>query len=87
MVIPSFAIGRTQELLYFLRNIVASGLLKQYQDFRVYVDSPLAIEATQIYAKSFEGNYDKEAMDLINNGINPLSFPGLKLSVTSEESK
>lgn len=45
VVIPSFAVGRTQELLYFIREIKEKRLLPQYQGFEVYVDSPLAIEA------------------------------------------
>jgi len=87
VVIPSFAVGRTQELLYFLRDIVNNKLIEGYDGFSVYVDSPLAVEATNIYSKSVEDYYDEEAMGLINKGINPLNFPGLKLSITSDESK
>jgi len=84
VVIPSFAVGRTQELLYFIRQIKQDKLLN---DFDVYVDSPLAIEATNIYSKNYADCFDEEAMELINKGINPISFLGLKLSVESEESK
>ena len=87
VVIPSFAVGRTQELLYFLREIVKDRTLKGLPEFSVYVDSPLAIEATNIFNKTVEGYYDKEAMSLVNQGINPISFPGLKLAITSDESK
>ena len=51
VVIPSFAVGRTQELLYFIREIKENNLLPEYQNFEVYVDSPLAIEATNVFQK------------------------------------
>ena len=54
-MIPSFAVGRTQELLYFIREIKEKGLLKEYQDFEVYLDSPLAIEATRVFTKNMQG--------------------------------
>lgn len=50
VIIPSFAVGRTQELLYFLREIKHQGLVKSFPSFQVCVDSPLAAEATRIYA-------------------------------------
>lgn len=87
LVIPSFAIGRTQVLLYFIRKIKEDRLIHGHNDFKVYVDSPLAIEATQIFEKNMNGYFDKEAMELINKGINPIKFPGLKTAITSEESK
>ena len=49
VVIPSFAVGRTQEMLYFIREIKERGLVTGHGDFPVYVDSPLAIEATNIF--------------------------------------
>lgn len=87
LVIPSFAIGRTQVLLYFIRKIKEEGLVKRHENFKVYVDSPLAIEATNIYEKNMFGYFDKEAMELIQAGVNPLMFKGLKTAITSEESK
>jgi metallo-beta-lactamase family protein len=87
VVIPSFAIGRTQVLLYYIRKIKEDRLVKGHGNFNVYVDSPLAIEATQIFEKNMTGYFDKEALDLIEKGIDPISFPGLKVSITSEESK
>lgn len=87
VVIPSFAVGRTQEILYFIRKIKADGLVTTYPKFEVYVDSPLAVEATGIFQKNVFDCYDEEAMELVNKGINPLAFPGLKLSITSDESK
>lgn len=87
VVIPSFAVGRTQELLYFIREIKTKNLLPEYTDFEVYVDSPLAIEATNVFNRNVESCFDEEAMELVNQGINPIAFPGLKTSVTSDESK
>ncbi|WP_337811169.1 MBL fold metallo-hydrolase [Enterocloster sp.] len=87
LVIPAFAVGRTQEILYFMRKIKDEKLIKGHDDFEVYVDSPLAVEATQVFTKNFMECYDEEAMDLVNRGINPIGFPGLKLSITSEDSK
>lgn len=87
VVIPSFAVGRTQELLYFLRKIKAEGLIKRHRDFPVYVDSPLAVEATGIFQKNKLECFDEDAMELVRNKINPITFPGLKLAITSDESK
>lgn len=87
VVIPSFAVGRTQELLYFLRQIKAGGLVKGHEAFPVYVDSPLAVEATGIFQKNEEDCFDEEAMALVRQGINPIAFPGLRLAITSDESK
>ena len=87
VVIPSFAIGRTQVLLYYLRKIKDERLIKGHGNFKVYVDSPLAVEATQIFRDYMTGYFDQDAMELVNKGINPLSFPGLTTSITSDESK
>lgn len=87
VVIPSFAVGRTQEMLYFLRQIKADRLVKGHEDFPVYVDSPLAVEATGIFQKNEFECFDEEAMELVKQGINPIAFLGLKLAITSEESK
>jgi metallo-beta-lactamase family protein len=87
VVIPSFAVGRTQVLLYYLRKIKADKLVQGHGNFKVYVDSPLAVEATQIFHEYMLGYFDQEAMELVNKGINPLSFPGLNTSITSDESK
>ena len=87
VVMPSFAVGRTQEMLYFLRKIKEDNLIKGHGNFEVYVDSPLAVEATNIFNKNIQSCFDEEAMELVRKGINPISFPGLKLTLTSEESK
>jgi metallo-beta-lactamase family protein len=87
VVIPSFAVGRTQEMLYFLRKIKVDRLVKGHEGFQVYVDSPLAVEATEIFQENRMACFDDDAMELVKEGINPISFSGLKLSITSEESK
>ena len=87
VVIPSFAVGRTQEMLYFFRQIKTERLLPEFPDFTVYVDSPLAVNATTVFQKNIYSCFDDEALALVNSGINPLQFPGLKLSVTSDDSK
>ena len=87
VVIPSFAVGRTQEMLYFIRQIKAEGLIHGHDNFKVFVDSPLANEATNIFGIHKYDCFDDEALELIRKGINPLSFPGLKISVTSEDSR
>lgn len=87
VVIPSFAVGRTQEMLYFLRKIKEQKLVINHADFPVYVDSPLAVEATGIFTHNEKSCFDEEAMALVHQGINPISFKGLRLSITSDESK
>ena len=85
VVIPSFAVGRTQELLYMLRRIKEQQLA--LTDFPVYLDSPLAIEATDIYKETLRGYFDEETNELLDRGINPVGFDGLHLTVTSDDSK
>ena len=87
LVIPSFAVGRTQELLYFIREIKEQGLVDADPDFQVYVDSPLAVEATEIFQENRMECFAGEALELVRDGINPISFTGLKLAITSEESR
>ena len=86
VVIPSFAVGRTQELLYYIRQIKEQNLIKGYGDFSVYVDSPLANEATAIFLQCDVKCLDEEARALVDSGINPLTFSGLKLAVSTDES-
>ena len=87
VVIPAFAVGRTQEILYFIRHIKEEGLVKGHDRFPVYVDSPLAVEATHVFKNNMTICYDEETRALVEQGINPIAFPGLYLSVTSEDSK
>jgi len=87
VVIPSFAVGRTQEMLYAIREIKQHGLVTGHDGFPVYVDSPLAVEATGIFLQSHESNFDDETLAVINQGVNPIWSEGVTLSVTADESK
>lgn len=87
LVIPAFSVGRTQEMLYFIRRIKTEGLLPEYPSFDVYVDSPLAVEATNIFNENVSDCFNDDALELIRQGINPIRFEGLKVSVTSDDSK
>lgn len=87
VVIPAFSVGRTQEMLFFLRRIKTDHLLPEYESFITYVDSPLAVEATNIFHKNVSDCFRETALELVNRGINPIAFPGLRTSVTSDESK
>lgn len=87
VVIPSFAVGRTQELLYFIREIKKEGLVTGHGNFPVYIDSPLAIEATRIFKDTDPDCFDEDTRALLAQGIDPIQFPGLQVSVTSDESR
>ncbi len=93
VVIPSFAVGRTQEILYELNKIKESNgdekFLKEYEKLmqaKVYVDSPLAISATEVFRENMN-LFDEETQAEMKKGDNPLEFPGLRFTVTAEESK
>ncbi len=87
VIIPSFAVGRTQEMLYFIRQIKSENLIKGHNGFPVYVDSPLANEATNIFMNNRESCYDEEALSFVRQGINPITFDGLIRTLTSEDSR
>ncbi len=93
VVIPSFAVGRTQEILYELNGIKEKKDDEQFQKnyeklmkAPVYVDSPLAISATEIFREN-ANLFDEETQALIQSGDNPLEFPGLQFTRTADESK
>ena len=86
LVIPAFAVGRTQVMLYFIRQIKALGLAEGCGNFPVYVDSPMAVEAIGVFEDNERECYDEEAAALLAEGVNPLAFPNLHLSITAEES-
>lgn len=85
VVIPSFAIERTQEILYIL-NMLKDSDDERLRNIPVYVDSPLAINATKIF-QSFLPYFDEEAQKFIKSGDNPFDFPNLIFTHTAEESK
>lgn len=93
VVIPSFAVGRTQEILYELNKLKEKTddeeFLKEYETLMkapVYVDSPLAISATEVFKDNTE-LFEEEIKQEILRGDNPLEFPGLKFAMTTDESK
>ena len=87
VVIPAFAVGRTQEILYFIRRIKQERLVHSVSDFPVYIDSPLASKATTIFCGDLQGYLDEEALALVRDGTDMFSFPGLRLTESLEESK
>lgn len=87
LVIPAFAVGRTQEMLYLIREVKNAHLVKGHGDFPVYVDSPLGVEATSIFLQCDRSCFDEKTQELLRSGVNPLMSPGLKISVSSDESK
>ena len=86
VIIPSFAVGRTQELLYFIREMKEQNLVKSVPNFTVVVDSPLAGEATRIFSGDLHGYLDEEAIAALKGGA-LFQFPGLTITESSEESR
>ena len=86
LVIPSFAVGRTQELLYFIRQIKEQGLVRCKPDFQVYVDSPLAGAATEIFSGDLVGYLDEDSIEQLQGGA-LFRFPGLNITESGEESR
>lgn len=82
VVIPSFAVGRTQEILYALNRYIDC---KELKNIKVFVDSPLASRATKIF-EDYSHHYDDEASKIINSGENPLEFEGLIFTDKAEDS-
>ena len=76
-----------KEMLYFIRKIKEDKLIKGHENFPVYVDSPLAVEATGIFLQCDQSCFDEETAALVRQGINPIWFDDICLSVTSDESK
>ena len=73
-------------MLYFIREIKERNLVTGHDGFKVYVDSPLAIEATKVFVANYMDCYDTAAMELVRQGINPLEFSGLTVAVTADDS-
>lgn len=93
VVIPSFAVGRTQEILYELNKLKEEKedeeFIRKYKILMktpVYVDSPLAISATEVFSDNMD-LFDEETKEEMAKGDNPLEFPGLQFTKTADESK
>ncbi len=87
VIIPAFAVGRTQEMLCFFREIRMRNLLPEWPDFPVYLDSPLATEATAVFLQCDTACLDDNARAIMREGENPIWFEGLNIIVSAEESK
>lgn len=93
VVIPSFAVGRTQEILYEINHLKDENKDEEFRrkydtlmKVPVYVDSPLAISATEVFKENMD-LFDEETQEEIMRGDNPLEFSGLQFTRTAEESK
>ncbi len=82
VMIPAFAVERTQEILYILAEFQRDGLLP---DMPVYLDSPLAIKATEIFRKN-KAYYDEEAGAIVDRGFDPFNMPNLTFTPSTQES-
>ena len=87
VVMPSFAVGRTQEMLYLFRHINNERQAAGKSVFPVYLDSPLANEATGVFLQCDPSYFDGEMRKLLNQGINPLMFESLHIAAGAEESR
>lgn len=83
LMIPTFAMERTQELLYHLHQLFMEGRIPRVP---VFIDSPLAIKLTAIY-KKHEDYFNSETAQIARSGDDILNFPGLRLTLTTEQSK
>ncbi|MDD4649923.1 MAG: MBL fold metallo-hydrolase [Desulfoplanes sp.] len=83
VIIPSFAVERSQEIIYSLHLLAKEGKLPP--DMPVYLDSPLAIRATKIF-RSYKHFFDADSQEIIQNGDDPLSLPNLRLTLSAKES-
>ena len=82
VIIPAFAVERTQEIIYLLGEFFRDGSLSEIP---IYLDSPLAIKATEIFRKN-KASYDKEAMAVVKEGFDPFAMPNLHYTPTTKES-
>ncbi len=83
VIIPAFAVERTQDIIYTLGQLIREGLIPSIP---VYIDSPLAISATEIFKKNFDC-FDRETEEILSQGGSPLDLPGMIYTRTTEESK
>lgn len=86
VILPTFAVGRTQEILYILNYYIDIEKRKRLKEIPIYLDSPLAREATRIFEKHKEC-YDEDALKILVNDISPLWFDNLHIVQNTEESQ
>ena len=87
VLIPAYAVGRTQEVLYFIREIKKKGLVRSNPDFPVYIDSPLAKKTTTVFTGDLRGYLDEDAMELLGDSAHLFSFRNLHMTETVDDSK
>ena len=85
VIIPSFAVGRTQGLIYELNHYYEYNEVEEYMKIPVYIDSPMAVTATEVFQKN-SGVFNSKTQDLILKGDNPFRFENLKYIKSTEES-
>ena len=83
IVVPSFALERAQEVLYYMSGLLSEGRIPHMM---VFIDSPMAVSVTEVFERHLE-LFDKEAQDIIKSGKSPFDFPGLTRVRTTDESK
>lgn len=85
VLIPAFAVGRTQELIYELNKYYDSGQVEEYMKVPIYIDSPLAVHATEVFQKN-SSSFNLNTREMILKGDNPFTFPNLRYVQSQEES-
>ena len=83
IIIPSFALERSQEVLFFLNRLL---LDKKIKPIKIYLDSPMASKITEVFKKHAD-LYDPEMTELLKNHHSPFDLPGLRCTCTAEQSK
>lgn len=83
LIVPAFAVERTQDLLYFMNHLVEEGSM---HPVNTYLDSPMAIRVAEVM-KHYPEYYDRDALRLVSVGDDFFDFPGLRTTMTKEESK
>lgn len=83
LMIPAFSLERTQEILFSINELIENGRVPRMP---IFLDSPLAIKATRVY-KQYERFYNMRAKAIIRSGDDLFNFPGLKITLTTDESK
>lgn len=87
IVIPSFAVGRTQELIYSIKRLIMKNAVEGLDKVKIFVDSPLGINATKVYERCAQEYYDEEASAMLKQSGSPFDLDNLRVAETSEESK
>lgn len=87
IVIPSFAVGRTQELIYSIKRLIMKNAVDGLDKVTIFVDSPLGINATKVYERCAREYYDEEATEMLKLSGSPFDLDNLRVAETSDESR